>query len=54
MQEWIYETEDDNSIRYIHGTVGSRTLVCIGINPSTAMPNALVVTVERVKKISNG
>lgn len=52
MQEWIYENDYENSIRYVLGTVGTKTLYCFGINPSTAVPNYLDPTVEKVKKIA--
>lgn len=52
MQEWIYENDYENSIRYVLGTVGSKTLYCFGINPSTAVPNDLDPTVEKVEKIA--
>lgn len=39
MQEWVYENEDENLIRYVLGPVGDRTLLCFGVNLSTASPN---------------
>ena len=50
--EWLYETNNDNSARYILGTVGDNPLVCFGINPSTAEPNNLDPTVRRVQLIA--
>lgn len=52
MEDWLYENDDDNCIRYMLGTQGNRTLVCFGINPSTAEPNDLDNTLERVQDIS--
>ena len=49
--QWIYEQTDDNSSRYILGTVGNNPLICFGINPSTAEPNNLDPTVNRVRKM---
>ena len=52
MQEWLYEIDAENSIRYMLGTVGKRTLVCFGINPSTAEPDNLDPTLESVERIA--
>lgn len=51
-EEWIYVTENDNTVRYILGTKGKKTLCCIGINPSTAEPNKLDATIRSVKTIA--
>lgn len=48
-QQWVYEPSADGSARFVLGTVGSNPLVCFGINPSTAVPNALDRTVTRVQ-----
>lgn len=48
--EWLYEHTDDNSARFVLGTVGANPLICFGINPSTAEPNNLDPTLKRVKK----
>lgn len=48
---WFRISEDDNSIRYILGTKGQRTLCCLGINPSTAdiaKPDSTVRFVTRI------
>jgi len=50
--DWIYENNDDNSCRYILGTVGSNPLICVGVNPSTASPDNLDNTLKSVKRIS--
>lgn len=49
---WTYETNDDNSARFIIGENGTDPLVCIGVNPSTATPEKLDNTLRRVKKFS--
>ena len=49
---WCYENDNNNKIRYILGENGTSPLFCIGINPSTAQPNDLDPTVNRVKVIS--
>ncbi len=49
---WVYENTDDNSSRFTLGTVGQRPLVCIGLNPSTAVPNQLDATLTRVQAVA--
>lgn len=46
---WIYTPNDDNSARYVLGTVGSNPLICFGVNPSTAAPGNLDHTLRRVQ-----
>jgi hypothetical protein len=50
--DWLYETENKNIIRYILGTKGINPLICIGINPSKAKPNDLDNTLESVQRIA--
>lgn len=50
--EWIYINNEDNSIRYVLGTKGKKTLFCFGINPSTATPDDLDPTLKRVESIA--
>ncbi len=50
--EWIYTSNEDNSIRYVLGTKGQKTLFCFGINPSTATPDALDPTLKKVESIA--
>ena len=38
--------------RYLLGTRGERPLVCVGINPSTARPDALDPTLQSVQRIA--
>lgn len=47
-ESWIYERNADNSARYVLGTVGENPLVCVGVNPSTAAPGDLDLTVSKV------
>jgi hypothetical protein len=49
---WYYETNADNSARYILGEDGIRPLVCVGVNPSTAEPDNLDPTLRNVKIFS--
>lgn len=46
---WIYENNWDNSCRYVLGEKGTRPLICIGINPSTAEPGKLDPTLIQVR-----
>lgn len=52
MQEWLYKNDPENSVRYMLGKVGKKTLVCFGINPSTAEPDDLDETLESVQRIT--
>ena len=47
---WLYERTNDNSARFVLGTVGENPLICFGINPSTAEPDNLDPTLKRVQK----
>ena len=49
---WTYVHNGDNTARYLLGTQGQRTLVCFGINTSTAEPNKLDPTVTKVRNIA--
>lgn len=57
--QWIYRKEGDK-IRYVLGEIFDKkqpkNLICIGINPSTAIPEALDTTLKRVQAYakSNG
>jgi hypothetical protein len=46
--EWIYERTVDNSARFVLGTVGENPLTCVGVNPSTAAPGVLDLTISKV------
>ena len=52
---WIYEIEHDNSARYVLGQIfdhNATTLICFGLNPSTASPSNLDNTILKIKKIA--
>ena len=53
---WLYVPNRYSEYRYILGTRGSCPLICVGINPSTAAPDALDPTLQSVERIalSNG
>lgn len=50
--KWIYANNEDNTSRYLLGTKGKSPILCFGINPSTAEPNATDNTIRKVAKIS--
>lgn len=52
---WIYERDDNNVNRYSLGQIfdeRGRTLICFGINPSTACPDCLDNTINKIIKIA--
>ncbi len=51
---WLYVPDSYNEYRYILGTAGTRPLICIGINPSTAAPGCLDNTLKSVDRIALG
>ena len=51
---WLYVPNVYGEYRYILGTRGSRPLICMGINPSTAAPGALDNTLKSVERIALG
>jgi len=54
IQKWIYAPNFYSEYRYILGTRGQNPLICIGINPSTARPDALDNTLKSVERIALG
>ena len=56
VEKWLYVPNSYSEYRYILGSRGKRPLICIGINPSTAAPDALDPTLQSVNRIalSNG
>jgi hypothetical protein len=54
IDNWIYENDQMNDIRYILGTKGSKPLLCFGINPSTAKPEDLDNTLKSVERLALG
>ena len=54
IEKWIYAPNCYSEYRYILGTRGKNTLICIGINPSTAKPDDLDNTLKRVERIALG
>lgn len=56
VSRWLYVPNAYSEYRYILGTRGEHPLICIGINPSTAAPDALDPTLKSVERValSNG
>lgn len=52
---WVYENDDNNNYRYILGEIfdDSNPLICIGVNPSCAVPNCLDQTLKVVRGVAN-
>ena len=50
--KWLYAPNFYSEYRYILGTRGEKPLICIGINPSTARPDALDNTLKSVERIA--
>lgn len=49
---WLYVPDHYSEYRYILGTRGQHPLVCIGINPSTAVPDRLDNTLKSAERIA--
>ena len=54
VEKWLYAPNFYSEYRYILGTRGIKPLICIGINPSTARPDALDNTLKSVQRIADG
>ena len=53
-ERWLYVPDFYSEYRYILGTRGSRPLIAVGINPSTAAPGDLDNTLKSVERIALG
>lgn len=51
-EKWLFVPNFYSEYRYILGTKGNNPLICIGINPSTARPDALDPTLKSVERIA--
>lgn len=51
--KWLYVPKYFQEYRYLLGTKGKNPLLCIGINPSTAIPDNLDNTLKSVQRIAN-
>ena len=54
IEKWLYAPNFYSEYRYILGTRGKNSLICIGINPSTAKPDDLDNTLKSVERIALG
>ncbi len=52
VDKWLFVPNFYTEYRYILGTRGKNPLICIGINPSTARPDALDNTLKSVERIA--
>ncbi|MGN0571717.1 MAG: DUF1643 domain-containing protein [Candidatus Fimenecus sp.] len=52
INEWLFVPNQYDEYRYILGTRGNNPLICYGINPSTAAPDALDNTLKSVERIA--
>ena len=54
IEKWLYAPSFYSEYRYLLGTRGENPLICVGINPSTARPDALDNTLKSVQRIALG
>ena len=54
VEKWLYAPNFYSEYRHILGTRGKNPLICVGINPSTARPDALDNTLKSVQRIADG
>lgn len=52
VSHWLYVPNTYSEYRYILGTRGTKPLICVGINPSTAAPDALDPTLQSAQRIA--
>lgn len=52
VRRWLYVPNNYTEYRFILGTRGKKPLICVGINPSTAAPDALDNTLKSVERIA--
>ena len=51
-ESWLYVPDHYEEYRYLLGTRGQNPLICIGVNPSTAVPGDLDNTLKSVQRIA--
>lgn len=49
---WLYVPPYYDEYRYVLGTRGEKPVICIGLNPSTAMPGRLDNTLKSVERVA--
>ena len=52
VSRWLFVPNTYCDWRYLLGTRGQKPLICVGINPSTARPDALDPTLQSVQRIA--
>ena len=52
ISKWLYVPNRYSEYRYILGTRGTKPLICVGINPSTAAPGDLDNTLKSVERVA--
>lgn len=52
VKRWLYVPNGYSEYRYVLGTRGENPLICMGINPSTAAPDALDPTLQSAQRIA--
>jgi len=50
--KWLYVPNIYSEYRYILGTRGEKPLICVGVNPSTAVPDNLDNTLKSVERVA--
>lgn len=51
-EKWLYVPNTYQEYRYLLGTRGKKPLICIGVNPSTAVPGDLDNTLKSVERVA--
>lgn len=52
VSKWLYVPNTYQEYRYLLGTRGEKPLICIGVNPSTAVPGDLDNTLKSVERVA--
>lgn len=52
VSKWLYVPNTYQEYRYLLGTRGKAPLICIGVNPSTAIPGGLDNTLKSVERVA--
>ena len=51
-EKWLYVPSSYQEYRYVLGTLGNNSVICVGLNPSTARPGALDNTLKSVERVA--
>lgn len=52
-KKWLYVPTVYEEYRYVLGTLGENSVICVGLNPSTARPDALDNTLKSVERVAH-